>query len=901
MDQAIEAMWPDIQPRDPAAALQTHLFRLRRSLPAGVISSVGDGYRLDPSFVDVDADRLAAALASADSDPSATSSIDDVARWRGPAFPELADLDEGRVAAMRLDELRIRAIEAGAAAELHTGRHEEAIVRLRALADEQPLRERPRALLMAALAEVGRRVEALRVYDDFRRLVGDELGIEPSAALIEQHAELVRGGPTSPIAPSRLPVALTSLIGRDELVETAAGMAATGRLVTLVGTAGVGKTRLLLEVGHALATARPDRPVVWCELATATPDSVITAIASTMRIEGRTGTTLEERVATMIAEAEIVLLLDNCEHVLDVVAELVERLLGRCPGLRVLCTSRERLRVSGEQLCPVVPLPFSDEESAAERLFVERARAVAPDFDPDETATACIREIVRRLDGLPLAIELAAARLHTMDVGAIASGLDQRFRLLSSGSRTSSRHRSLGAALAWSFGMLDREAQRVFCNLSVFNGSFSVGDVAAVSAMSCDEAAGVLDQLAERSLVSRAGGRRFVLLETMRAFGAEQLAVDARTDEVADRHAERAVERIEQAHRMLAVADGVNVLGEIDAGLPELRAALDWLLAHGDLDRAARLVVALQYFGYHRLRPEALSWAERIVAADPHDEHPLAPEVWSVAALAAWMAGDLDEQRRRVERALAIVDRRGIETPSLVAMTASSAALVEGRLEEAVRWSERSIALASDDLGPVVIAHNIRVLALAYDRDPSAAAAADELLRLVGPARTALAAFAWYCAGEALLREDPAQARRRFARALELAELTGSTFAAGIAGASDASLEARFGDPDVAAAEFRRLLTHWRRAGMWSTQWTMLRSVAAVLATLGRPREAAVLLGAVLDTDAGHRLFGDDVIALAELGNRLRAELGDDVYDAAIAEGGALDGDAAVEHALRSL
>ncbi len=896
-----EALWPDRQPRDPAAALQTHLFRLRRALP-GVISSIGDGYRLEPATVEVDADRLAGAVSAA-GDPEARAVIDEVlSRWRGPAYPELADVDDGRAESARLDELRTRAVEERAQGRLRSGAIDGLVVELAALADEQPLRERPRALLMTALAAAGRTVDALRVYDDFRRLVGDELGIAPSPALTAQHAELVRGTAAATWTPAhRLPMAATSLVGRDELLGEATAMAAAHRLVTLLGPGGVGKTRLVTEVGHCLRAARPDRPVVLCELATAGEGSAVDVVAAALAIEGRPGVGLPDRVVAMLADAELVLLLDNCEHVLDPIAELVEAVMTACPNVTMLTTSRERLRVAGEHLCPVPPLPFAAADNPAERLFVERARAVSPAFDPAPADQARIREIVRRLDGLPLAIELAAARLHTLDLAEVASGLDRRFRLLSSGSRTTPRHRSLGAAVLWSYGLLSDDLRRIFADLSVFAGSFTVADVAGVCGVDAGDAAAALDQLAERSLLMRAPGSRYVLLETLRAFGAEQLVADSRADAVSASHARHVVRWTEQADARLLAPGAEGVLGQIDDALPELRAALDWMIGRGESELAGRLVVALGDYAFLRLRPDVQAWADRVAAADPDDRSPLASMVWAQSALSAWMAGDVTETGTRVARALVASERAGGELPALVATTAGSFALFEGRLDESVAWYQQAVRTDPGDRARVLIALGTLVLALAYAGDPDAAAAANDLLAEVGESHTPHAAFAWYCAGEAELLGDVDTARVRFARAVELAELTGASFVIGAAGASKASLEARYGDPAAAAGEYRSLLAHWRRAGMWSTQWTMLRSVVSVLETLGRHREAAVLAGAVLSTQAGHRIFGEDEVALAEVGRRLRQALGNGAYEEALAAGAVLDGDAAVEHALASL
>ncbi|HEX5944722.1 MAG TPA: BTAD domain-containing putative transcriptional regulator, partial [Acidimicrobiales bacterium] len=482
VDTAVDALWPTAAPRDPVAALQNHVFRLRRGLPDGLISSVGEGYRLDPGLVDLDADRLAAATTAGASDPGADAAAEVIdailARWHGPAYPELADVDDGRAEAVRLDDLRTRAREALVERRLARGETDGLVVELSSLVDAQPGRETPVALLMAALEATGRRADALRAYDDFRRLLGDELGIEPSPALAARHAELLTSGtapdatPGAPVAsdstpggvasdpapggaaaghpPSqrRLPAPPTSLVGRDDLVAEVTELAGAHRVVTLVGPGGVGKTRLLFEAGHRLRDACPDRPVVLCELATAVRPTVADVVADALGIDARPGVPLTERIADLLGDAHVALLLDNCEHVVGPAAELVERLVSTCPHVSVLATSRERLRVSGEQVCTVPTLPVGNDGAPAVQLFVDRARAVAPGFEPDEEARACIAEIVRRLDGLPLAIELAAARLHTHDVAEVAAGLDHRFTLLSSGYRTSSRHASLSAAVS---------------------------------------------------------------------------------------------------------------------------------------------------------------------------------------------------------------------------------------------------------------------------------------------------------------------------------------------------------------------------------------------------------------------------------------------------------------------
>ena len=901
-DAASEAVWPTALPAEPAAALQNHVSRLRRELPEGAIESVADGYRLDPARVDVDADRLLDAIAGAG--PELDAILD---RWHGPAYPELADYDPARTEAARLDDLRIRAIEARAAGRLAAGHTAGLVAELTALADTHPLRERPRELLMAALVAEARHTEALRVYDDFRRLLGDELGTEPSPALAARHAELLAGTATEPqvaagaATPSRLPLPSTSLVGRDDLADTLLALAERERMVTLVGPGGVGKTRLLIELGHRLGADRPARPVVMCELATGDDRAAADVVAAALRIDARPGVPLIDRIAEVLDTAEVVLLLDNCEHVLPIAAALAECVLARCPRVHVLATSRERLRVPGEHVVPVPTLPLGRHDAPSVQLFVERARAVSPDFDPGPAELGRIVDIVGRLDGLPLAIELAAARLHTHAVDEVAAGLDDRFALLTAGHRTSARHGSLGAAVAWSFGLLDRQLQTTFAALSAFAAAFTVDDAAAIAAVDTATAAEQLTQLVERSLVLRTPDRRYMLLETLRAFGAEQLRATAGAATVCARHLRHQVDWIEAA-RARMLEPGSGALTDIDAALPELRSALSWALDHRQIELAGRLVVPLLDYGFLRLRPDVLAWAERVTAADPDDTSPVAANVWVIASYAAWMAGDVPECRARALHALELAERSDAAVPVDVITAVGSYELFLGHLDAARDMYRRAADTPSphDPARPLMAAAS-EILARGYaGADADAAELAEQMLAET-PADTPYAAYAWYCAGEADVHINPARARQRFARALEIAERTHASFVVGTAGASKASIDARTGDPHAAAADYRYLIHHWRRAGMWSTQWTMLRSIAGLLARLGRFRDAAVLVGAIRATIAGHRVFGADEVALEQLSKTLASELGPEVYAVALREGAVLDGNAAVEHALLAL
>ncbi len=900
-DAAIDALWPSAAPRDPPAALQNQLSRMRRLLTDGAIASVPGGYRLDPNAVDVDAERLVELLSAQRSDGVAAELAAMLDRWRGPAYPELDEVDEGRHEAARLEELRLRAREELAAARLARGDGATAIADLSALVHDEPLRERPRSLLLDALHATGRTAEALRVYDDFRRRLAEELGIEPSPALSAQHAAILAG--TAPIQAARvraarLPVPLTSILGRDPLLAEIVDAVDDHRLVTLVGPGGVGKTRLLLEVGHRVA-ARGRDPVVLCELSQVVDAAVAEHVASSLGIDARPGVATATRIVEVIGDSEVVLLLDNCEHVLDAVAALVELVLGRCRGVAVVATSRERLRLPGELVCHVPTLPAGEGDDSGTALFLERAGAVRAHVGATTPERALVTHIVRRLDGLPLAIELAAARLHTHDLAEIAAGLDERFSLLSRGARTATRHGSLEAAVLWSFELLDPALQAVLAELSVFVTPFTPADAAAVCALPAARARASIDELVERSLVMRSPAGRFVLLETIRAFAAGRLGARDDVDRVRERHALRMVARAEDADRRMHVA-GNDVLTELDEAVGEMHTALGWLLDHGLVDEAGRLVAALVTYAVQRARPDVLGWAERVADADPGRTSSLASQVLAARSYAVWMTGDVAGAGRWATEAVEVAERAGVPLPPVSATVRGNYDLFEGRLPEAASWYRRGVASATDP-GERLIAAGALTLALGYARDPAVVTMSDELLAEVGTTTSGVAAYVWYCAGEADLAFDVERARTRLARAVELAEATNASFPRGVAGASKASIEARIGDPAVAAADYRWLITHWRRAGMWSVQWTMLRSIAALLARLGRHEAAAVLVGAIDATAAGHRIFGDDEVALAELREQLSAQMGEEQFLAAHRRGAVLDGEAAAEHALASL
>ncbi|NRQ37361.1 AfsR/SARP family transcriptional regulator [Nonomuraea sp. NN258] len=573
-DRLADDLWGDDLPGNPVNTLQTKVSQLRRALeraePGGrdLVVHQPAGYLLKDPVVDARrfAVLLAAARAAEDARTRSGLLSDALALWRGPAYADFRDEEFARATAARLDEQRLTALEEQAEVRLELGEHTLLADELAELVAEHPLRERLRAAHLRALYRSGRQSEALAGYADLRRKLGDELGLDPSPDLVRLHQAMLEQDPaltpvpapaTSAARPrTNLPVPLTELVGREESVAQVRGLLESARLVTLTGPGGVGKTRL------ALATAAtmdfPDG--VWLvELAGAAgpgdapahPDTrVEDAVAAALGVRDETAVgsrpgvrpqDLARRLADSLGDQRLLLVLDNCEHLIEPVADLVDLLLGSAPGLRVLATSQESLAIPGETVHPVAPLdlpePGAGLESLARagavRLFVARAAAAAPGFALDAENAPHVAAICRRLDGLPLALELAATRVRGLGVRGLAERLDDRFRLLAASARgLPARQRTLRAMIDWSWEQLDEPQRLVLCRLAVHPGGCLLEAAEAVCAddPGSDYVPEVLARLVDRSMVvaerHHSGRTRYRLLESVAAYCLERLPGD---------------------------------------------------------------------------------------------------------------------------------------------------------------------------------------------------------------------------------------------------------------------------------------------------------------------------------------------------------------------------------------
>ncbi|MEV0385765.1 BTAD domain-containing putative transcriptional regulator [Nonomuraea sp. NPDC050643] len=653
----VDAIWAEEPPSGPAPALQTLVSRLRRVLTpadaagvaAGVaVVKVAGGYRLAVDTADVDAlrfERLAAAgrerLRAGDPEAAGAALAEAMALWdeRPGAEPAVIAAVAPTVAT-RLAQVSIEAVADLAEAELSLGRAAVAAARLSGLLAEQTVHERAAALLMDALAAQGRQGEALAVYERVRQSLADVLGADPGTALRERHLRLLRPGrpipaPDTPagaapptesgrLRPANLPAPLTSFIGRDDDLTRIGAQLATGRLVTVLGPGGAGKTRLALEAAHR--HRHEYRDGAWLiDLASVTePAEIATAVLAGIGLRG--GATLDARKRAEGDELDVLvgafggreslLLVDNCEHLIDAVAHLVAALLPRCPGLRVLATSREPLAVDGETLVPLTPLPLPGPDDGVEqarraasvRLFTERAAAVRPGFDVDETTLPDIVRVVRGLDGLPLALELAAARLRTLSLPDLADGLSDRFRLLTTGSRTAPpRHRTLRAVIAWSWELLGEHERTVAERISLLPGGVTPASATAVCAGTTVPAADVPELLAalvDRSLLQLTPGNgRYRMLETIREYGAGRLTGTGDLRTARDLAAAHFTELMARHDSRLRGSGQLTAMKIIGAEYDNTLAALRHLCATHDPAGAITLALTLtwywQMFGRH--------------------------------------------------------------------------------------------------------------------------------------------------------------------------------------------------------------------------------------------------------------------------------------------------------------
>jgi predicted ATPase/DNA-binding SARP family transcriptional activator/class 3 adenylate cyclase len=628
-DQLIEMVWGDSAPAKAANTLHGYVFHLRRALeptrgqgkPAEILVSEPNGYRLHARPDEIDAaqfERLAdhgrRLLEAGDSRAAELTLTEALGLWRSDPLPGFEDHEFATTEISRLRERRTQAAEDHLAALLNTGEHDAVIAAAETLCTQHPWRERLWGLRMTALYRVGRQADALAAFQTVRATLIDELGVEPGPDLraleqriLAQDVELdlspTTGAKAAPpdSPPHGLPHPVSSFIGREDDISRVADAVGQARLVTILGPGGVGKTRLAIAAGHHLAATFDD--TFFADLSTiADPALTANVVAATLGVDDTPDRPAPESIISRLTAHKILLVLDNCEHLIDATARLTAELLSSCATLTIVATSREAIGIDGEHIVALAPMstppigwhgPLADpEDFTSIRLFCDRAHAVLRDFDP-ETGWDHIATVCRAVDGVPLALELAAARLRSMPLDVVAGRIEDRFRLLTGGSRAAvSRQRTLEAAMDWSYDLLEPAERFCLARASVFVGGFTTQ--AAEFVLGCDpidtyDVVDLIGQLVDKSLLSlEPGTGRYRSLETIRHYASTKLdPIDA--EQCRHRHALWSADFASRHAPGMRSGGNRGTIAALDAEAANLRSALNWALESDEGDLAVSL------------------------------------------------------------------------------------------------------------------------------------------------------------------------------------------------------------------------------------------------------------------------------------------------------------------------
>jgi predicted ATPase/DNA-binding SARP family transcriptional activator len=877
-DRLIDAVWGEIPPETARNTVQVYISQLRKRLPAGALETVPPGYRLavDPATIDLfEFGRLCeegrSALASGDAATAAETLRSALGLWRGAALADLSSVPFAQTEVLRLEELRAAACEDRIDAELALGRHGELAPELEALIGEYPLRERLRAQLMLALYRSGRQADALSAYQRARTTLVEELGIEPGEALRKLERAILAHDPSldlvepGRISPHRIPAPLHALLGRERELAALSELIRRPdtRLVTLTGPGGIGKTSLAFELGRRLGAEFADGSAVALLGTLDDPDRVTRAMLDALEIP-ETGRDPADDLSHMLAQSELLLVVDNFEQVLAA-SPSISHLLTACPSLKVVVTSRAPLHVAGEHEFPVPPLA---EDEAAE-LFVTRAQAANPRFELSEENAAAVAELCAKLDGLPLAIELAAARAKMLPPAAMLARLGNRLELLTDSRRDAPRHQqTLRLTLDWSYDLLDPEAQRLFAQLAVFAGGCTLASAEVV----CRIEGSILDGLAglvdESLLVQREHAEpRFTMLQLVRDYALERLEASGESEELRRRHLEHFVALAEDAEPRLAGAEQATWLTRIEDEHDNLRAALTHALESGEPEMALRLVVGVRRFwqihGY--LAEGRQSLRSALTATDAtHSE--LRANAFNMLGILAGEQGDFDaahdEFTSAADEARAVGATRAL---SSALVNLGNLAFFKGELDAArylYRESIEHFAELGDVRGQALARENIGLLSLTAD--------------------------------------DAAEAVTWLAAAREQAREAGDDLEVGGATRSLAAANIELGNFAEATSLLAESLSIARELGDTHGIAVSLETFAGLSATTGEARRAATLFGASDATRAsiGARRQPDHEILYERWLGRTLAVLETSAYSKFYEDGRAMTVDAACEFAL---
>ncbi|HEY5845281.1 MAG TPA: BTAD domain-containing putative transcriptional regulator [Microlunatus sp.] len=865
VDRLIDTLWPDGPPVDAAQALYSHVSRLRGQLgpAAGRLTRRGAGYalQLDGNEVDASVARgVVDELSDLPPDRVLARALETLDLWRGPALEEFRGLPDLYVEAVALDELRLRLQEELVRAMIEVG-DASAVSEASSTLATDPLREGSVLLLMQALAREGRSAEAMTVGTAYRRRLVAETGLDPGPALARLEQDIASGrteeGRRPRAWPARRAVSRPSgpMVGRQQDFDEVMRLHAKHRVVTLTGPGGVGKTRLALEVAAAIAELHQMEVVVVDLAAVDDPTRVLQAVASNvgLRLLADESTTAGD-VANALADATLLLVLDNAEHVVDACRELVDAVDRHTRGVRTLVTSRMTLRARSEYVVRLQPLPTprsAHDVSALERqpsvqAFLEHARRHDHSYDLTTSETEPLVEILQHLDGLPLAIELVAGQASVLSLAAIRDRLGGALDLLSSSDGDEDRQRTLRLTIRWSYDRLSHSQKALLRAISAFPGGV---DLAAVEELVAEMGSGqdavqMLHGLVDASLIDVDRSRtRYRLLFTVRSFLLGEVSTLRELAATEDRFLTWAVRAAEEI--------GAGLFGPVEAAadqrlraeLDNLRAARDLARTRGRFDSRVRITLALDQASIWRDLREVWSWCLEL-ADDPNaSDHRREVEIQGAGAEAARQAGDYDRAVELAQRGLAVAGDVGRSSQEAARCWSALAGVAHyrGDFPSATDAWERSARLAGPASAGFLAS---AALAAGYDGDRARA------VTLLAEARGLESAspnggnhaFITYVEGELVGVNDTPAAISAYVAAVGEASSVGANFVAGVAGVALASARARTGDPASAAAAYRDLLGYWRTTGHGPQLWTTARNAAALLVAEGFTREGALLL-----------------------------------------------------------
>ncbi|HEX6404726.1 MAG TPA: BTAD domain-containing putative transcriptional regulator [Pseudonocardiaceae bacterium] len=855
VDHLLDAVWPQDPPNAARAALHAHISRLRGHLgpAASLLESLPGGYRLVLVEGALDAAQARSLLCTArgTADPVAAGKLLQQARalWRGSVLADLVEIPLIAAWSVTLNELRHEVDDLLISCALETGEGGDIVGLATESVAEDPLREPAILLLMRALAAAGRGADALRTSHSYRRRLASETGLDPSPALGELERRIASGGAWEAISRFPVPVPGNRLVGRDSEVAALRRMLARERLVTVVGPGGVGKTRLALEVTRHVRDATIVRLAPVSD-----PAAIPHALAAALDLNVVRGDVLAACVALLAAGPRLAVV-DNCEHLLDAVRVTISALVDGCPELTVLATSREPLGLPTECVSRLAPLPVPGprDRLAVDRspapsvtVFVDRARQVRGGFAPGPRELGIVADIVRRLDGMPLAIELAAGRLSSLGLDDLHARLHRSLDLLGDGrGGADGRHRTLRATIEWSYELLPSDERRLFRHLSVFPDGvdLATAEQIAVSLGVPGDPASGLAHLVDASMIEfqPADRTRYRMLETLRTFGLDRLVAEHEDRAASNRLLRWAVDLATWIGTTAATESEPEADAVLRREIPNLRAA--WRLARHDgrLDDATALVISLAEASGLRDLTEVWTWARELAADPAIATHRRAGAVLGIAAAVAWLRGDLADVDELARRGLdgAIDDEDRCWCLSALCMVELSrggyAAVVEHCLQAAALAPHWRLSLLNG------------VLAAAYAGDLDQANALNDRLANVAVSPTA-AAMHHYVTGEIdsiAGRRD--QAEQHYASAIELGRTAGSTFLIGLASVGLLTIRVDTGRIDDALRGYREVIDYWERTGNWIQQWTTLRNLANLLRILDDHQPALFL-----EVAAGH-------------------------------------------------